>query len=58
MYYVYFTLLTIITMKETQSTDPNQWPGVILSSSTGLMMEEALLHLYWILRRRYQKNKL
>jgi len=33
-------------LKETLSTDPNQWPGLILSSSTsGLLMERTLLPL-------------
>ena len=36
------------TMMETQSTDPNQWPGLIISSSTtGLLKEEVLLPLRW-----------
>jgi len=31
-------------MQGTQNTNPNQWPDLILSSSTtGLVMEEALL---------------
>jgi len=38
---------SIKALKETQSTNPNQWPGLILSSSTtGLLMEEGLLPLY------------
>jgi len=33
--------------KKTQSTEPNQWPGIILSpSTTGLRMERILLHLH------------
>jgi len=38
---------SIKALKVTQSTNSNQWPGLILSSSTtGLLMEEALLPLY------------
>jgi len=34
-------------VKETQSTEPNQWPGLILSSSTTrLLTERALLTLH------------
>jgi len=33
-------------LKESQGTDPNQWLGLILSSTTTkLLSEEALLHL-------------
>jgi len=37
------------TEKKTQSTDPNQWPGLILSSSsTRLLMEGPLVCLCWL----------
>ena len=33
----------------TQSTDSNQWPDLIVGSSTaGLLMEEALLPVHWL----------
>ena len=36
-------------LKESQSTDPNQWPGLTLSSSiTSLLMEGTLLPLCWL----------
>jgi len=36
-------------LMETQSTDPNQWPDLILSSSiTGLLMQGALFPLHWL----------
>jgi len=35
---------SVKALKKTQSTDPDQWPGVILSSSNaGLPRDEALL---------------
>jgi len=38
--------ISVEALKETQSTDPNHWPGLIFSSSaTGLSMEEVLLLL-------------
>jgi len=37
------------TLKEEQSTDPNQWPGFILSlSNARLLSEGALLPLHWL----------
>jgi len=36
-------VLTVKALKETQGTDPSQWPGLILSSSTtGLLREREL----------------
>jgi len=32
--------------KEIQSTDPNQWPGLILSSPTIIFLKEGVLVLY------------
>jgi len=34
---------SVKTLKGTQSTDPNHWPGLILSSSTTRLLTEATL---------------
>ena len=40
---------SVKTLKVTQSTKPNQWPDLVLSSSiTGLLKEEALLLFCWL----------
>jgi len=40
---------SVKALKETQSTGPNQWPGLILSSfSTRLLTQGALLPLCWL----------
>jgi len=41
--------ISVKTLKGTQITNPNRWPGLILSSSsTALLTEEALLRLRWL----------
>jgi len=38
--------ISVKALKRTQSTNPSQWPGLIISSfTTGLLMEGALLPL-------------
>jgi len=34
---------SVKTLKETQSNDPNQWPGYVVSSSTAGLLTEGLL---------------
>jgi len=42
----YHPTISVKTLKETQRTDPSQWPGLVLSSyTTGLAVEGALLPL-------------
>jgi len=37
-------IISVTELKETQTADPNQWPGLILSSSTtGLLIEGVLV---------------
>jgi len=44
-----FVSLGIKALKGTQSTNPDQWSGVMLSSSTtGCLMARALLPLQWL----------
>ena len=41
--------ISVKALKGKKSTDPNQWPGLILSSSTtGLLMKQLLLSLHWL----------
>jgi len=41
--------ISVEALKGTQSTDRNQWPGLILSlSSTGLLTKGVLLALQWL----------
>jgi len=40
--------ISVKALKRTQSTDPNQWPGLILSSSTTRLLMERTLPLYLI----------
>ena len=35
---------SVKALKETQSTDPNQWPGLVLSSSTTEFLKEGELN--------------
>jgi len=46
-------IISVKVLKETQSTNPNQWPGLILSLfTTRLLTEGALLPKGWLFDAR------